>query len=251
MSRKVKDKPLYQTIADNLAQQIESGKYPPGSRLPAERELAAQFDVSRVTIREAEIALQALGRISIKTGSGVYVEETVADEERDFPEITAFELTEARALFESEAAGLAAEQISDATLAELEQHVEIMSSTGPDDEAGELADHEFHRTIAAASNNAAIMYVIEKLWKMRDEIGPIKEVYASVCSADFGARGREHADILDAMRKRNPTAARAAMRTHFARLLESMLDITHEQAMEELRKQSTASRNRYLKGPSL
>lgn len=247
----MKDKPLYHAIADQLAQQIDNGKYPTGSRLPAERELAEHFGVSRVTIREAEIALQAIGRITIKSGSGVYVEETPLGKGRDFPEITAFELTEARAMFESEAAALAAEQISNATLSELERHVEVMSTTGPDDEAGEIADHEFHRAIAAASNNAAVMYVIETLWKMRDEIEPIKEVYASVCSADFGARGREHADILDAMRASDPAAARVAMRAHFARLLESMLDITHEQAMEKLRKQSTASRNRYLKGASL
>lgn len=247
----MKEKPLYQTIADKLAKQIGAGKYPPGTRLPAERELADQFGVSRVTIREAEIALQALGRITIKTGSGVYVEESTADQNRGFPDITAFEVTEARALFESEAAALAAEQISDATLAELEKHVGIMATTGPDDAAGEIADHEFHRTIAAASNNAAIMYVIETLWKMRDEIESVKEVYASVCSADFGARGREHADILDAMRAGDPAAARQAMRAHFARLLESMLEITHEQAMEELRKKSTESRNRYLKSATL
>ena len=84
------DRPLYQMIARRLAKQIDNGKYPPGSRLPAERDLAEQFGVSRVTIREAEIALQAQGRISIRKGSGVYVTdnwqdvETVAkDGERD------------------------------------------------------------------------------------------------------------------------------------------------------------------------
>lgn len=251
VSRNVKDKPLYHAIAEQLAQQIDSGKYPPGSRLPAERELADQFNVSRVTIREAEIALQALGRITIKTGSGVYVMESLPDRDGEFPDITAFEVTEARALFESEAAALAAGQISDATLAELEQLVDIMSRTGRDDEAGEIADHEFHRAIAAASNNAAIMYVIEILWKMRDEIEPVKEVYDSVCSEDIGARGREHADILAAMRARDSAGARGAMRAHFQRLLESMLDVTHERAMEALNKQATESRNRYLKSASL
>jgi DNA-binding FadR family transcriptional regulator len=236
----MKDKPLYQSIADKLAQQIDDGKYPPGSRLPAERELAESFGVSRVTIREAEIALQALGRIRIKTGSGVYVEDSSSGQGTGFPLITAFELTEARALFESEAAALAAEQMSDETVAELEGLVEIMSSTGRDDEEGELADQQFHRAVAAASNNAAIMYVIEILWKMRDEIAPVKEVYESI-----------HAEIMDAVRARDPAAARIAMREHFRRLLESMLDVTHEQAMEELRRQSTESRNRYLKSANL
>ena len=247
----MKDKPLYHTIAEELARQIDAGKYAPGSRLPAERELAEQFNVSRVTIREAEIALQAVGRIVIKTGSGVYVSEATDDPSRAFPEITAFEVTEARALFEAEAAALAAGQISDDTLEKLAELVDIMSRTGRDDEAGEAADHEFHRTIAAASNNAAIMYVIETLWKMRDEIEPVKEVYDSVCSADFGARGREHADILEAMRARDSAAARRSMRVHFQRLLESMLDVTHEQAIEALNKRTTESRNRYLKSASL
>lgn len=247
----MKDRPLYQTIAERLAKQIDNGKYPPGSRLPAERELAEQFNVSRVTIREAEIALQALGRITVKTGSGVYVEEASNEDRTSFPGISAFEVTEARALFESEAAALAAQQVSDATLADLEKLVDIMSRTGPDDPAGEAADQDFHRVIAAASNNGAILYVIETLWKMRDEIEAVKEVYDSVCSDDIGARGREHAEILDAIRAKNPVAARSAMRQHFKRLLESMLDVTHEKAMEELRQQSTESRNRYLRSANL
>lgn len=247
----MKDKPLYHAIAERLTQQLDSGKYPAGSRLPAERELADQFGVSRVTIREAEIALQAQGRVTVKTGSGVYVSETPKDDGRSFPEISAFELTEARALFESEAAALAAEQVSDAGIAELERLVEIMSRTGRSDEAAELADQQFHKVIAAASNNSAILYVIEMLWKMRDEIKPVKEVYESVCTSDVGARSREHQDILDAIRARDPVAARAAMRAHFTRLIESMLDVTHEQALAKLQQQATESRNRYLKSSSL
>ena len=250
MSRNVKDKPLYHAIADQLAKQIDSGKYPPGSRLPAERELADQFGVSRVTIREAEIALQALGRITIKTGTGVYVEKNPNGRNCGFPDVTAFELTEARALFESEAAALAAEQVTDETLEVLQRHVDIMSSDESDTNAREIADHDFHRAIAVASNNAAIIYVIENLWKMRDEIPPVKAVYDSVCTTDRGAVGREHGDILSALRARDPEDARAAMRKHFQRLIEAMLDVTHEQALEELRKKATESRNRYLKSAS-
>ena len=69
-------KRLYQTVATQIAALIEEGAYPPGSRLPGERELAERLGVSRVTIREAEIALQATGRLEIKTGSGVYVSES-------------------------------------------------------------------------------------------------------------------------------------------------------------------------------
>lgn len=242
---------LYHSIAGKIEKLIESGNYPPGSRLPAERELAQKFGVSRVAIREAEIALQALGRIRIKTGSGAYVLDAKAALKKSLPDVSAFELTEARALFESEAAALAAAQIDDATLAELDRYVEIMANTGPHDEEGELADRDFHRTVASASGNAAITHVIETMWTLRTEIEPVKAVYESVCAENFGARAKEHSQILDALRAHDPAAARVAMRQHFTRLLEAMLDVTEERALEELRRQSTESRERYLKTANL
>lgn len=245
------DERLYHSIANKIEALIDSGSYPVGSRLPAERELAEKFGVSRVAIREAEIALQAVGRIRIKTGSGAYVLDPAPSLDERLPDVSAFELTEACALFEAEAAALAAAQIDDKTLAELEQYVEIMATTGPSDEAGEVADQAFHRAIASASGNAAITHVIETLWKMRTDIEPVKAVYDSVCSEDFGARASEHSDILDALRAHDPAKARIAMRQHFTRLLESMLDVTEERALEELRRQATESRNRYLKSATI
>ncbi len=242
---------LYRSIASKIEALIDSGSYPTGSRLPAERELAEKFGVSRVAVREAEIALQAVGRIEIKTGSGAYVLDAPSSLGDELPDVSAFELTEARALFEGEAAALAAAQIDDATLAELDRCIEIMATTSPHDEAGQLADRDFHRTVAAASGNAAITHVIETMWKLREELEPVKAVYDSVCSEDFGARAQEHTEILDALRAHDPAAARIAMRHHFTRLLESMLDVTEERALEELRKQTSKSRQRYLKSATL
>ncbi len=245
------DERLYHSIAKKIEALIDSGSYPTGSRLPAERELAEQFGVSRVAVREAEIALQAVGRIEIRTGSGAYVLDAQAGRKNALPDVSAFELTEARALFEAEAAALAAAQVDDATLEELERYIQIMATTGPDDEAGETADRDFHRAVASASGNAAITYVIETLWTLRTDLEPVKAVYDSVCSEDFGARAKEHSDILDALRAHDPAAARVAMRQHFTRLLKSMLDVTEERALEELRRQATESRQRYLKSATL
>ena len=85
---------------------------------------------------------------------------------------------------------------------------------------------------------------------MRTDLEPVKEVYDSVCSEDFGARAGEHSQILDALQARDSAAARTAMREHFTRLIRSMLDVTHEKEMEELRRKSTESRQRYLKSAS-
>ena len=242
------DKRLYHSVADKITQLIHDGAYPPGSRLPGERELAEKFGVSRVTIREAEIALQALGRISIKTGSGAYVLDPPDRDEQKLPDVSAFELTEARSLFESEAAALAAREISDETLDRLAGLIERMSNDNPqDEEASQQADRTFHLTIAAASGNAAVQYVVETLWKMRTELPAVKELHAAVCAEeDAKDRGAEHADILIALRNHDSLAARVAMRNHFTRLLTSMIDVSEVQALDELRKKSTESRQRYL-----
>jgi len=241
----MKEERLYHSIAAKITKLIDDGVYTVGSRLPGERELAEQFGVSRVTIREAEIALQAVGRLKIKTGSGVYVTQANATGNDSAPNASAFELTQARLLFESEAAALAAPDISEETLAHLEHLVAVMAN-GSEEEA-ENADKEFHMTIAAASQNAVVTYVIETLWRFRNELDDVKEVYDSVCSEDSSERGGEHADILDALRSRNSTAARDAMRGHFGRLLEAMLDVTEAQALDEIRKKSSKSRERFLR----
>ncbi|MFK8031944.1 MAG: FadR/GntR family transcriptional regulator [Gammaproteobacteria bacterium] len=242
----MKDERLYHSIATKITKMIDDGEYPTGSRLPGERELAEQFGVSRVTIREAEIALQALGRLKIKTGSGVYVlEPTNGAMNGILPNASAFELTQARLIFESEAAALAATTISDEALEHLENLIEKMS-TGTSEES-EQADMEFHLTIAAASDNTVVSHVINMLWKIRNESEAIKEVHNSVCSTDLKLRGNEHEEILDALRDRDAAAARAAMRHHFGRLLETMLDATEALALDEIRKKSSASREKFLR----
>jgi len=242
------EKRLYHSVADEILKLISEGAFPPGTRLPGERELAERFNVSRVTVREAEIALQALGYINIKTGSGVYVLDPAHNNSQGLPNVTAFELTEARLIFESEAAALAARHISDENLDHLEELVEKMSRDDPQfSDASQDADREFHLTIAAASGNAVVQYIIENLWKIRTEVPAVREVHAAICAVEEAShRHSEHADVVKALRERDPSAARQAMQAHFRGLLGSMIDVTEEKALEELRKQTTESRQRYL-----
>lgn len=244
-------KRLYHTVADNILSLIDDGSFPPGSRLPGERALADRFGVSRVTIREAEIALQAQGYIQIKTGSGVYVLTTEERSTKSLPEISAFELTEARLMFESEAAALAARHIDDEAIGRLEALLARMSSSDPaDEEDSQLADQEFHHEIAMASGNAAVQHIIKTLWQMRTQIESVRNVHAAICAEEDAAhRGAEHADILEALKARNADAARGAMQDHFRRLLSSMIDVTEEQALRDLQQKVTESRQRFLASP--
>lgn len=240
------DRRLFQDIADRIVDLIKEGAFPPGSRLPGERELSERFGVSRVTVREAEISLQAAGWIRIKTGSGVYVLGGPDDGSDRLPEVSAFELTEARALFEGEAAALAATTISDADLEKLDELLTAMGDGTADEEAINRADGEFHLVIAGASGNQAIIYMIKSLWRLRVELPEVKASHASVCRQDSAARDAEHREILDALRRRDPNGARLAMRRHFNRLLESMLAATEERELQELRRRSAESRARFM-----
>lgn len=220
-----------------------SGAYPPGTRLPGERELADKFEVSRVVVREAEISLEALGHVEIKVGSGVYVREPASHSISHLPEVSAFELTQTRLLFESESAALAARHITDEQISDLERTIDQMGGV----EDGTDADRDFHMIIARATGNAVNVHIMETLWRMREELPDVRKVYSAVCVQDNSHRVEEHSAILDALRERNPDAARKAMRYHFSRLIEALLVASEQQAIEEARQRSNDIREKYLK----
>ena len=237
-------KRLFQSVAETIAGLIDEGAFPPGTRLPGERELAERLGVSRVTIREAEIALQAVGRLQIKTGSGVYVSDAQPTRDAALPRVSAFEVTEARLLVESEAAALAAHNITESGIERLAELIEQMR-TGDHDAANE-ADELFHLTIAQASHNAALVHTIETLWRMREELPEVKATYEAVCIDDAESRTSEHRAVFEAIRNHDAAGARAAMREHFHRLINSMLDATERLAMEEVQQRASESRERFL-----
>ncbi len=238
---------LYKAIVEQILSLINEGIFPPGSRLPGERELAERFGVSRVTIREAEIALEALGHIAIKTGSGAYVQIGSETSPDALPNVTAFELTAARAVIEAEAAALAAANMTDEGITHLDGLIKAMSSAFPNgsDDIDDI-DRQFHLSIARMSGNPVIEFNVQQLWRMRNELPQVQKVYSSVCVTDAKARTDEHMSIYAALRDRDPAAARIAMREHFHRLFEAMLVATENSALEEVKRKIGEDRKRFL-----
>lgn len=239
------EKRLYHTVSNKILELIDSGVFPPGSRLPGERDLAQKFGVSRVAVREAEIALQAQGRLEIKVGSGAYVLDGSNSALNGLPKVGPFELTEARALFEAESAALAAPIITDEVLEELGKYIDIMSGKISSDMSADEADAEFHNAIARATNNHAIMFVIDSMWKMRTEAAQLQKVYKDVCDKDSSHREDEHKAILEALKNRDSSEARKAMRAHFTRMIEALLVASEEEAYEEVKRKASESRTRF------
>lgn len=240
------DQRLYRSVLDKLLQLIDSGDYPPGGRLPPERELAERFEVSRPTIREAIIALEALNRVQVKTGSGVYVLERHESGNGIDRAVSAFELTEARALIEGEAAALAATMITDGQIEALEAAIKEMA----DESAGgklvsEVADKKFHQIISQATFNHMLASVIDNLWYVRDNSPAVRQAYQAICQSDGQARIDEHQVILDALKAHDPAAARAAMHQHFSRILDKLIAVDEAEQVERIRLKALESRQRF------
>lgn len=188
--------------------------------------------------------------IRIKTGAGVFVADAPAPDAAALPQVSAFELTEARSLFESEAAALAAPIIAPDQLARLDALLAAMA-TEMDEARLTQTDREFHVTIASASGNKAIIHVVETLWRMRTELPAVETAHRDVCRNDLAARQGEHAAIVRALHARDPAGARLAIRQHFSRLLRAMLDESEHREVMELKRRSEASRARFLMSATL
>ncbi|MET0273587.1 MAG: FadR/GntR family transcriptional regulator [Phenylobacterium sp.] len=238
---------LYRRLADLIAAEIEAGKYRLGERLPTERELAEQFGVSRPTLREALIALEMQGMIEARHGLGIYVTRTQlppATPAYDV-EVGAFELIEARRLFEGEAAALAATSIDDDQIAELERLLELMADE--EEVRGEDADKEFHLVIARATGNSAIVATVENLWELRNRSPLARNILTRARGLGLEPRIVEHRAVVDALKAHDPAAARQAMRDHLERVIDHLLRATETEALEKAQQESNARRSTIAK----
>ncbi len=237
---------IYERLARQLIDELARGQYKVGDRLPAERELATEYQVSRPAVREAMIALEVQGLVEVRIGSGAYVKRLPGGgEAQPGFNATAFEVTEARVLFEGEAAALAAALINDDELRELDALVAQMSRAGSKVGESEAADRSFHLLIAKATRNSVVSDTVERLWELRNTSPDCLLLHEK--SRDAGNRPvpDEHVAIVAALRSRDPVAARAAMRAHLNHVIEYLLFTTEERAVAEARRSVASTRQRY------
>lgn len=232
---------LFWGIVDKIEALIDSGIYSPGSRLPPERELAETFNVSRPTIREAIIALEVREKVQVKTGSGVYVLKSSDQLSDSNINVNAFEVTQARALIEGEVAAIAATTITHDELERLHQTLVDMES-GKNIAA---ADKEFHKIIAEATRNSAMILSAQNLWKLRSSTPEIIKDYDSVCSKDNSKTLAEHTAIYKALKQGDAAQARLAMHSHFNRLINALFDAVESRALEEIKQKNSEQRGLY------
>jgi GntR family transcriptional repressor for pyruvate dehydrogenase complex len=211
---------LYRQIAEQLRGLIRGGEYPIGARLPPERDLARQLDVSRPSVREALIALEVEGLVEVRMGSGIYVvaPEPAASAARVESELSPFEIIRARQLIECELAALAAGKPKTADLVRaLSDALALMEA----DIARELmpirGDRLFHVRVAEASENGALLRVVTELYDQRNN--PLFERLGRHFERvdTWRQAVAEHRLVVSAIAAKDPARARAAMHEHLQR----------------------------------
>lgn len=210
---------LYQRIAESIASLIDAGEFGPGERLPAERELARKLGVSRASLREALSALELDGYVEIRVGSGVYVQPRRRGGRRAVRsdrvgEVSPFDTLRARRLIEAETAALAARHASAEQIAAIEAAFAVLAADMRAETARSEGDRLFHVRIADASGNTALAAIVRDLWAAWHQ--PLNARLETLFVTVQRRRDNigEHRRILDAIRARDPAAARAAMRSH-------------------------------------
>ncbi|MQW86932.1 FadR/GntR family transcriptional regulator [Sinorhizobium saheli] len=212
----VESRRLYRQVADQMRGLIERGELAPGSRLPAERELAQMFGVSRPTIREALIVLEVEGFIDIRMGSGIYVTAPKLSSSEMPPEDFEgpFELLRARAVVECAIAEEAARLARPEHIAVLDDNLARMAAALEDRRLALALDREFHVIVSSIIANQTLNRFVGSIHDMR--MTPYFEKLASYFenTDTWRAAMEEHRVIRDAIAAGDPAAARAAMRAH-------------------------------------
>jgi GntR family transcriptional regulator, transcriptional repressor for pyruvate dehydrogenase complex len=223
-------------VAFEIRRYLSSRDLRPGERLGTEQELAAEFGVSRPTLREGLrlLASSHLIRASQGPGGGIFVASTQSEGMRrnvsesiavmlETDDVSLMELVEARISLEVPLAGLAAQHATDATAADLLAAIAVAEGNDPASEAFRIADTRFHRVIASAARNELLRAFTA--WTL-DVLQPslIDTIGGSI---DGDAILDQHRVIQRAIRLRQPAAAQRAMRRHldYLRELVSSLDL--------------------------
>ncbi|WP_313807075.1 FadR/GntR family transcriptional regulator [Sphingobium sp.] len=244
MSDRVK---LYQRVAHQIEQGIRTGQYLVGTRLPPERDLADTFQVSRPTIREAMIALEIRNFVEVRHGSGIYVSNSrPVDRAPAELDVGAFELIEARLMFEGEAAALAAKVMTDEELAQVGKILLRMEALDATFDEEMKLDRDFHMAIAEGTRSSLVAQTIEHLWDLREQSPLCRHMFDQARSSGIIPRPHEHRRIYEALMARDADRARAAMRAHLARVSEDLLAMTELELIEKAKREIDEKRRRIV-----
>lgn len=249
--KRVKQPKISDVIMQQLETMILEGTLKPGQKLPPERELAVQFEVSRPSLREAVQKLAARGLLESRQGGGTYVAQDLGSSLSDpllelfntHPE-SQYDLLEFRHALEGVSAYYAALRSTPADKEAIQAHYDQLQRYHDEksfDKEVE-ADVEFHLAIAAATHNVVLLHMMRALFTLlRQHIWEnLEQVYPK---HDIRSRIHEqHHRLLQAILEGNPDAARQAAHAHLAFVEDALLQQGQENTrLERALRRSTLS----------
>ncbi len=211
-------------VLEQMKDQIISGEWVPGKKIPGEHDLTALFGVSRVSVREAIHRLVGMGILNVRRGEGTFVSEILPGDyfssllpvlmiERD----DLADILEFRAAVEVKSADLAARRATSDDIRRLEEIIDRMRSKQGDHPEFAREDLNFHTALALASHNSVILKVnaiIHDMLKLAME--RIVEV------SGFEGGLYYHGQILEAIKRKDSKMAVKMMEEHIAATIERM-----------------------------
>jgi GntR family transcriptional repressor for pyruvate dehydrogenase complex len=226
----IRPKKLSEEIVSQIKNLISNGELKPGERIPSERELASILGVSRPSVREAIMVLEALGFLESRQGGGTFVrsltERSMADplasmvERRDPRMLHA--LTEVRMGLETWSAYLAAKRAEDSEIEHLRELYEVMVEQAANGGWDPEIDARFHYAITAASHNTLQIHVLDTIQSLFQAtiMAALSEFYSKEGYLELLLN--HHREILEAIADRDPERARENMTVHLALVEEKL-----------------------------
>ena len=215
---------LYEQIVQQIEESIVKGELKPGDQLPAERDLAQRFGVSRTAVREAVKALREKGLVEAYSGRGTFITDGTSEAVRQSLDLMvkigqaegSNHLAEVRAILEPEIAALAAVRMQETEIASMREAVSVMDRAGQDPEAYIEADLDFHLALAEGAANPLILSLLDSI------VGLLREQRLRIFRVPGGPeRGQfHHKKILEAVEHHDAEKARQAMRSHLQQVSE-------------------------------
>jgi GntR family transcriptional regulator, transcriptional repressor for pyruvate dehydrogenase complex len=214
---------LYEDVGERLGEFVRESSMVPGEQFPAERELARRLRVSRTSVRQSFVVLQALGFVDVRHGEGVFLRRTrgfgesltkLLERRRRLPDVL-----EAREALEVKLAELAADRRGRDDLASMRAAITMMEKEIQAGGLGTEGDAEFHHAIALAARNEVLLHLIDAMAEVIHE-----SRIESLSEPGRPPRSLEaHERILAGIESQSPDRAAEEMRKHLRQVADVSL----------------------------
>ena len=202
-------------IAALIRREIAKGTLQLNDRLPAERQMAANYGVARGTIREALNRLEEEGFVEIRAGSGTYVVYKPVEQASDaIVNANPLELIDARFALEPHMCRLAVLHGRKSNFKALEQVCERMEDVVDDPLGWSDVDADFHTALAECSGNGLLIWVAQQINSVRREDEWTRMRNLTLDEKMITEYNVQHRQIVNAIRTREPERAANLMKAH-------------------------------------